>query len=88
MVIGYFYMFRAGIRPAKADTPLVVNTNAVLTGAVTGKGFKAIAGRYPQIIKTRGDFKLSKLAPRNLSDVLKPADSYAPRERFSIFTLE
>jgi len=64
------------MRPTKADTPLIVDTNAVLTGTITLECFKVIAGWYPQIIKSTSDLELSKLTPRNFSDVHELPDSF------------
>jgi hypothetical protein len=46
MVINDFHVFCTRTRPTKANTPLVVNTNAVLTGTITLESFKVIAGWY------------------------------------------
>ena len=77
MVINDFHIFCTCIRPTKANTPLVVDTNAVLTGTITLECFKVIAGWYPQIIKLTSDLELSKLAPCNLSDVYELPDTLA-----------
>jgi hypothetical protein len=77
MVINDFYIFSPYIRPMKADTPLIVNTNAVLTGTITRECFKAIAGRHPQIIKSTCDLDLSKFTPCNLRNVNKQPDTLA-----------
>jgi hypothetical protein len=69
VVIDNFQIFCTCIRPTKADTPLIVDTNAVLTGTITLERFKVIAGWHPQIIKSTGDLDLSKFTPCHLSDV-------------------
>jgi len=77
VVINDFHIFCTPIRPTKADTPLFVDTNAVLTGAITLECFKVIAGWHPQIIQSAGDLKLSKLTPRNFGNVHKLLDAIA-----------
>jgi hypothetical protein len=77
MVINDFYIFSPYIRPMKADTPLIVNTNAVLTGTITLECFKVIAGWHPQIIKSTSDLDLSKLTPCNLSNMHELSDTLA-----------
>jgi len=77
VVIDDFHIFCTCIRPTKADTPLIVDTNAVLTGTITLECFKVIAGWHPQIIKLTGDLDLSKLTPRHLSDIHKLPDTPA-----------
>ena len=69
MVINDFHIFRTCIRPTKADTPLIIDTDAVLTGTIILERFKMIAGRHPQILKSAGDLKLSKLTPCNLGNI-------------------
>jgi hypothetical protein len=61
VVINDFHIVCTYIRPTKADTPLIVDTNAVLSRTITLEGFKVIAGWHPQIIKSTSDIKLSKL---------------------------
>jgi hypothetical protein len=77
VVIDDFHIFRTCIRPTKADTPLIVDTNAVLTGTITLECFKVIAGGHPQIIKSTGDLELSELTPCHLSDVHELPDALA-----------
>jgi hypothetical protein len=71
VVINDFHIFRTQIRPTKADAPLFVDTNAVLTRTISLERFKVIAGRHPQIIKSTGDLELSQFPPRNLGNVHK-----------------
>jgi hypothetical protein len=84
VVINDFHVFCPNLRPTKADTPLIVDTNAVLTGTITLECLKVIAGWHPQIIKSTGDLELSKLTPRNLGNVHKPSDTLAFRECFGV----
>jgi hypothetical protein len=77
VVIDDFHIFCTPIRPTKADTPLIVDTNAVLTGTITLECFKVIARWHPQIIKSTGDLKLSELTPRHFSEVHELPDTQA-----------
>jgi hypothetical protein len=77
VVINDFYIFWTCIRPTKADTPLIIDTNAVLTGTITPECFKVIAGWHPQIVKSTGDLELSKLTPRHLGNVHELSDTLA-----------
>jgi hypothetical protein len=77
VVINDFHIFWTCIRPIEADTPLIVDTNAVLTGTITLEYFKVIAGWHPQIIKSTGDFELSKLTPCHLSNARELSDTLA-----------
>jgi hypothetical protein len=75
VVVNDFYIFSTCIRPTKADTPLIINTNAVLTGTVALKSFKVIAGWYPQIVELTSDLELSNFTPCNLSNVCELPDT-------------
>ena len=44
----------------KADSPVIVDANAVLAGSITFECFKVIARGDPQIIKSASDFDLSE----------------------------
>jgi len=51
MVIGNFNIEGVIAFPSKADTPLVVDTDAPLTNPVTSKFFQPVGRRNPQIIQ-------------------------------------
>ena len=51
MVINNFDIFRAGLGPAEANPELPVDSNAVLTLAVTMQWLQHIYGRYFEIIQ-------------------------------------
>jgi hypothetical protein len=46
MVISDFHVFRTCIHPMKADMPLSIHMNAVLTGEIACDSFKVIPGRH------------------------------------------
>jgi hypothetical protein len=50
MVVGYFRIARAGFIPTKAEPPLVIDTDAVLSNPIAFKGFKPVARRNAQIL--------------------------------------
>ena len=77
MIIYNLNIFRANIRPTKTDSPPIVNTNAVLTGAIAFQRFQTVAGRYHQIVKSTGNLKLSKLASSNRRNICEPSDIIA-----------
>jgi hypothetical protein len=45
------------VLPAKANSPLIIDTNAVLAGAVTGQFLQAVSRRNPQIGQILGSVK-------------------------------
>jgi len=75
MVINDFHIFRTRIGPAKTDTPLIVDANAVLAETVTLESFKVIPGRHSQIIKTAGDLELPELTSCDLSNLRELPDA-------------
>ena len=77
MVINDFDAFCTRISPTKADTPLIVDADAVLTGTITLECFKVIAWRHPQIIKPTSNFDLPKFTPCNLGNACEVFDSMA-----------
>lgn len=88
MVVHDLDIFRSGFRPAKANSPLVVNANAVLTGAIAFQGLKAVAGRYSQVSETSGDLELPHLASRDGSETREATDADTCGEGFGVRTLE
>ena len=81
MVINYLHRFSAGSRPTEAETELIVDPNAVLSGAVSLERLKPIARWHAQIIEPLGDLQLAQLAPRYSFDVDKASDPLTTRKR-------
>lgn len=52
------------ISPGEADTPLIIDANAHLTGAIALQLFKTVAGRRPQIIEGLRGVKHLQLSAR------------------------
>jgi hypothetical protein len=77
MVINNFHIFCTCIRPTKADTPLIIDTNAVLAGTIILESFKVISGWHPQIIKSASDLELSTLTPCNFGNIRELPDMLA-----------
>jgi len=69
MVIHDLNVRCSGLRPAEADPPLIVDTNAVLACSISTKRFEAISRWNPKIVKTAGNLQLSELAPSYGLDV-------------------
>jgi hypothetical protein len=88
MIINNFDMFRGPIRPAKADSPLIINAYAVLIGTIALERLKVIAGWNLQILKAIRDFQLPEFSTGNLDNIRKFVDTLAFRERLSVITFE
>jgi len=57
--------------PSKAETPLVVDPNAVLSLSVAMQGFQAVSRRRHQVSQFRGAVQLPELPARDMLDGLK-----------------
>ena len=82
MVIDYFHIFNACVSPAETNTPLIIDTNAVLPFSVARKRFKAIPWRYPQIAQLASDLKLPEFSLRRRGNAQKSPDALALGQRF------
>jgi hypothetical protein len=54
VIVHDFDLFGLALIPNKANSPLIVNADAVLSGTVAMQGFQAVRGRYAQIIQGLG----------------------------------
>ncbi len=64
MIIHDLDIGHIAIFPSEANSPLIVDTNAVLPLPVAFERFKLIAGRLPEILKGSGAMQIEQLAPR------------------------
>jgi hypothetical protein len=51
MVIDDFNLGRIAVLPAETDSPLIIDSNTVLTAPISGESFQSISGWDPQIGK-------------------------------------
>jgi hypothetical protein len=61
MVIHNSNVARVFTVPAEANAPLVVDADAMLSGAIAFQGFQAVAGRQGQVTQFAGAIKLREL---------------------------
>jgi hypothetical protein len=78
VIIDDLYVVGVPFAPNKAQTPLVVDPNAVLSLSVAMQGFQAISRRRCQVSQFRGGIHLPKLPARDTLDCLK-APARLPR---------
>jgi len=64
MIIHDFNIGHIASFPSEADSPLIVDTNAVLPLPVAFQRFKLIAGRLSEILKGSGTIQIEEFAPR------------------------
>jgi hypothetical protein len=65
---------RCSSRPLKADPPLVIDPNAVLSLSAF-QGFESVAGQRAQILKLYRRFRAIQLEPRSAIDSRECLDS-------------
>jgi hypothetical protein len=63
VIVNNLHIHRPGRsrRTLEANPPLVINADAVLSPAVSGQGFKSVAGQSDKISERRGGLKTIKL---------------------------
>ena len=69
MIVDDFHLFSALPGPTEAKTILLVDSNAVLSFIIAGKGFQAIAGWTCQIVKTGGGMEDEQFGSRPPADI-------------------
>jgi hypothetical protein len=84
MIIDDFNVFSAGFRPAEADAPLPIDSDAVLSGSISLERFQPIAGRHVQIVEICGNFKLSQFPARDCGHPRKSLDAVSFRKSLSV----
>jgi hypothetical protein len=62
MVVGDFHLRGIACRPSKADAPLIVDTDAHLSGTISSQRLKPIAWWFTQVIQGFCCIQLAKLA--------------------------
>jgi hypothetical protein len=73
--------------PPKAHTPLIVDSNAVLPGAVAGEFFQSIPGRCPQVFKGRRSVRDEQLSETSTLNRRAPLSrGLTPEQALSVFT--
>ncbi len=69
MVVNDFNFCRTGFRPGEANAPLVVDPDAVLSGAVALRQFKTVARWGSEVGQYLGIVQLTQLALRNTLNI-------------------
>ena len=89
MVIRYFDVHRALTGPAEANTPLIVDTNTVLTSAIAAQGFEAVGRGQPEIRKLLRSNQSLKSHTRSALDVVRKAtDDETTKQTLCVLALE
>jgi hypothetical protein len=75
---------RSGRRKAKADSELIVYSDAVLPGAVTLQCLQPVARRHAQVVEAARDLQLPQFPSRNRFDAEETPDPPAFGQGFRI----
>jgi len=62
-------MIGTSIVPGETDTPLVIDTNTVLTGTIAPEQFEAVTGRHAQILDATALVDHAKFSERDVLNV-------------------
>jgi hypothetical protein len=62
VVIGYLHIVRVTLFPRETDTPLIVDTDAVLSRAISGEFLQPISGWNAKILQSDSVVKHFQLA--------------------------
>jgi hypothetical protein len=74
--------------PDKTESPLIVDTHAVLTGSVAFQRFKPVPRRNTEIVKVNGGLELIELAERHRLNVAPVPAPSRNKEFVRLFALE
>jgi hypothetical protein len=88
VVINYLHLLRRAVTPNKADPPLIINPDAVLTLSLAAQSLESVSGYDSQILQCRGIIEHSKLPPCHPSDVPEPAILFAPEQILGLLRAE
>ena len=77
------------IPPSKADAPLVVDADTVLTSAIGRQFLETIAGRDPEILERGRRIELDQFAERHAQQAWRqPAHRLPPEQALSVLARE
>jgi len=62
MIVHDFHVEGVSLPPFEADTPAVVDADAVLAGALAPQRLQPVAGRHGQVFQARRGMELEQLA--------------------------
>jgi hypothetical protein len=84
VVVNNLDVLGSGRSPDEAEAVLVVDPDAVLTGAITFEQLEPITGRNPQVVEPAGDLELPELATRDGFEGDKMPDARAASQSLGV----
>ena len=89
MVVNDLNPFWTSVAPPEADTPLIIDSDTVLSCSITAQMLEPVARRNPKILETTRGVNLPQLAQRNASDArVEGRDSLPRKQPLSLAILE
>jgi hypothetical protein len=85
MIIHDLDIVRITLSPGKADPPLVIDTNTVLSPPITFQCLQPISRRDPQITERCGTVENQKLPSRSPFNATEPQYVLIEKQRFRLF---
>ena len=82
MVVADFHILCVAISPTKAHTILIVDANAVLSGAIAFECFQTIARRYAKIFHYGSSVQILPFPASRTLDTHNAANSDSAEQRF------
>lgn len=89
MVVRDFYIMRVPVAPSKADSPLLIDADTVLSRSISFECFQPVAGRNPQFAEMNGCVQHPEFPHGNSSYVRRqPAGTFAMKDSLCFLALE
>ena len=81
MVVNDLNPFWTSVAPLEADTPLIINSDTVLSCSITAQTLEPVARRNPKILQTTRGVNLTQLAQRDARDARVKGRNRLPRKQ-------
>jgi hypothetical protein len=78
MIVNYFHIPRAIVRPAKTDSPLAIDADAELSRSIPGELFQPVAWRNSEVFQTLRAMQNQQFPHRLSLDAPKPSGTFPP----------
>jgi hypothetical protein len=88
VIIYNFHVIGISFVPGKADAPLIVNSDAVLSFSVPSQLFKPVTGRHPQALQRNGSVQHLQFDPRRPGNGTEFFYADIVKKLFRVFALE
>ncbi len=88
MIVHYLDVMRLAVTPDEANSPLVVDPNAVLTRSISLKRLDAVARRNAKVLQPPGGVKIEQFASGHAFDSLKPEHGLVLEQRLGVAALK